>query len=62
MHASYGLGATIGPLLVTALLSSELSWRRTYGLMAFVLAALACVLTVSRRGWPDLVSRPDLVE
>ena len=61
MHASYGLGATIGPLLVTALLSSELSWRRTYGLMAFVLAALACVLTVSRRGWPDLVSRPNLV-
>ena len=29
MHASYGLGATIGPLLVTALLSSGLGWRRT---------------------------------
>jgi fucose permease len=27
MHASYGLGATIGPLLVTALLSNGLSWR-----------------------------------
>ena len=53
MHASYGLGATIGPLLVTALLSSGLGWRRTYGLMAFVLAALACVLAVSRRGWAE---------
>ena len=28
MHASYGLGATIGPLLVTALLSGGLGWRR----------------------------------
>jgi fucose permease len=53
MHASYGLGATIGPLLVTTLLSSGLGWRRTYGLMAFVLATLACVLTVSRRRWPE---------
>ena len=53
MHASYGLGATIGPLLVTALLSGGLGWRRTYGLMALVLAALACVFTVRRRGWQE---------
>ena len=33
--------------------SSGLGWRRTYGLMAFVLAALACVLAVSRRGWAE---------
>ena len=53
MHASYGLGATIGPLLVTALLSGGLGWRRAYGLMALVLAALACVFTVRRRGWQE---------
>ncbi len=53
MHASYGLGATIGPLLVTALLIGGLGWRRTYGLMALVLAALACVFTVRRRGWRE---------
>ena len=53
MHASYGLGATIGPLLVTALLSGGLGWRRTYGLIALVLAALACVFTVRRRGWQE---------
>jgi len=53
MHASYGLGATIGPLLVTALLSGGLGWRRIYGLMALVLAALACVFTVRRRGWQE---------
>lgn len=53
MHASYGLGAIIGPQLVTALLSDGLGWRRAYGLMALVLAALACVFTVTCRGWQE---------
>jgi len=53
MHASYGLGAIIGPLLVTALLSGGLGWRRAYGLMALVLATLACVFTVACRGWQE---------
>ncbi len=51
MHASYGLGATIGPLLVTALLSDGLSWRWAYGVMAVTQAALALVLAVTRRAW-----------
>jgi MFS family permease len=49
MHASYGLGATIGPLLVTVLLAEGLGWRRTYGLMALVQAALACVFIAPPR-------------
>jgi fucose permease len=53
MHASYGLGATIGPLLVTALLSGGLGWRRTYGLMAIAQALLACVFIVRRRSWRE---------
>ena len=50
MHASYGLGAALGPLLVTALLSAGRSWRQTYGVMALVLAALGGVLVLARRG------------
>jgi fucose permease len=53
MHASYGLGATIGPLLVTALLAGGLGWRRAYALMALVQATMACVFTVGRRGWRE---------
>ena len=53
MHASYGLGATIGPLLVTVLLAEGLGWRRTYGLMALAQAALACVFIAYRRGWRE---------
>jgi len=59
MHASYGLGATMGPLLVTALLAAGRSWRQTYGIMALALAALACVLALARRGWQAPASPAD---
>jgi fucose permease len=59
MHASYGFGATLGPLLVTALLSAGRSWRQTYGVMALVLAVLGGVLALARRGWDAPASAPD---
>jgi fucose permease len=59
MHASYGLGATLGPLLVTALLSARRSWRQTYGVMALVLAVLGGVLVLARRRWEVPASAPD---
>ena len=58
MHASYGLGATLSPLLVTALLSAGRTWRQTYGTMALVLAALGGVLVLARR-WEVPASVPD---
>ena len=59
MHASYGLGATIGPLLVTALLGAGLlgaglTWRWPYAIMATALAAVALVLALTRRRWQAL--------
>ncbi len=53
MHASYGLGATIGPLLTTALLGSGLSWRWIYGSLAVAGVAIAGVFTVTRDHWPE---------
>ena len=51
MHACYGLGATIGPLVVTALLTAGSGWRLAYGVFAGSQAALALVLVVTRRRW-----------
>jgi fucose permease len=51
MHASYGLGATAGPLLVTVLLGAGLGWRWTYGSMAIGQAAVAGVLLLACRVW-----------
>ena len=51
MHASYGLGATLGPLFVTALLRSGIGWRGTMGSMASVIALIAVILAVTWRRW-----------
>jgi fucose permease len=51
MHASYGLGATIGPLATTAVLGAGLSWRWVNGTMAVGLTALACLFAAARRSW-----------
>ena len=57
MHASYGLGAVMGPLLVTALLSNGISWRWAYGTMAMALAFLSWVFALVRRRW-EMPPRP----
>jgi len=51
MHASYGLGAAIGPLVTTAALGAGLSWRWAYATMAMGLTAVACLLAAARRSW-----------
>jgi fucose permease len=53
MHASYGLGATFGPLLVTALLRGGIGWRGTMGSMACVIALVAAILAITSRRWND---------
>ena len=53
MHAVYGLGATIGPLLVTGLLHGGTGWRGALGAMAGVLALTAALLAVTRHRWND---------
>jgi fucose permease len=54
MHAAYGLGATLGPLLVTALLGAGGSWRLAFSSMGAVIAAVALVLAARRRAWEAL--------
>jgi fucose permease len=58
MHASYGLGATVGPLLVTALRPAGLGWRGTFGALALLQGAVAVVLSLAWRSWGQPASRP----
>ncbi len=51
MHASYGVGATLGPLLMTGVLQAGLAWRWGYGLVAIVLATLATGFLKSSDLW-----------
>jgi fucose permease len=52
LHASYGLGAVLGPLLLTALLLLALSWRIDYLTLAAIQALLLLAVLLSRRSWP----------
>lgn len=49
LHAGYGVGSTLGPLLVTAVLAIGWSWRVAFGILAVADVLLAVVLLVSLR-------------
>jgi fucose permease len=57
LHASYGVGAMLGPLLMTGVLTSGLGWRWGYAVIGLVLAAMAVSFLVTIRFW-DL-ARPE---
>jgi fucose permease len=57
MHASYGLGATLGPLVVTALLAGA-GWRAAVASMSAVLAVVALVLAATRHRWDEPPREP----
>jgi fucose permease len=51
LHASFGLGVTIGPLIMTSVLSGGLSWRWGYAIVATAQLALALAFASSARSW-----------
>lgn len=52
LHASYGLGATAGPILFTAVIATGRSWRWSYLCVAAVQALLAVAFAGAARAWP----------
>lgn len=64
LHAFYGLGATLGPLLMTAVLISGQSWRWGYALVGIALSGMAICFGWTRRRWENgtsatTASQPD---
>jgi fucose permease len=53
MHATFGLGATTGPLLMTALITRGASWRWGYAVIAMMMAALTVTFVVTHRVWAN---------
>lgn len=51
LHACYGLGAMLGPLLMTAVLTTRGSWREGYALLAVLLAGMTAAFFFTRRWW-----------
>ncbi len=51
MHGSFGVGATLGPLLMTALVGSGLSWRWGYAAMGVLQVGLVAGFVLTARSW-----------
>ena len=52
LHACYGIGAAIGPLLMTSILQAGRPWQRGYALTAMILVCLAVAFAATLRAWP----------
>ncbi|WP_327031872.1 MFS transporter [Micromonospora ureilytica] len=51
LHAFFGLGVAIGPLIMTAALSAGLAWRWGYGIVAAAQLVLATAFALTVRAW-----------
>jgi fucose permease len=58
LHASWGIGATLGPALTAGLLAAGMSWRAVLAAIGAVLGALALLFVATRRRWADSASAP----
>ena len=51
LHACFGVGATLGPIMLTALLSLGIAWRWGYVIVGIMQAAMAILLFVRADAW-----------
>jgi fucose permease len=51
LHACFGLGTTIGPIIMTTVLGTGNTWRWGYAIVATAELALAVAFAVSARSW-----------
>lgn len=52
LHASFGLGATLGPILITVVVFDlQSTWRLGYGLIAMVALILSVMVFLTMRHW-----------
>lgn len=54
LHAFFGVGTTIGPLIVTVVLGSGLAWRWSYAIVGVAQLLLALAFLRMRRRWDEV--------
>jgi fucose permease len=51
LHACYGVGATLGPVIMTSAIASRGSWRAGYVTVAVALSCLSLLFALTRKSW-----------
>lgn len=59
LHAFFGVGTTIGPLIVTTVLGAGLVWRWSYAIVGAAQTLLAIAFLLTRRRWLQDPGRDD---
>jgi fucose permease len=54
LHACYGVGATVGPVIMTSVLAARHPWQRGYAIVGGWQLALALCFLVTHRWWPSV--------
>ena len=62
LHACFGLGATLGPLLMTTVLKQELSWRIGYVVAAGIQVVMMLFFLLSVKQWRSIMVETESVE
>jgi fucose permease len=57
LHASFGIGATIGPAMVTAILAGQGAWQSAYVVAAALLGAIALIFFFMRGQWKTMAAQ-----
>jgi fucose permease len=56
LHACFGIGATIGPVIMTSVLGARLPWQAGYTLVGIAQLGLAACFAATRSWWQDPVT------
>jgi fucose permease len=59
LHAGFGLGATLGPLIMTTLVETNASWRIGFGVLAVAQGLVAVLYVRTRTEWTVSVDLAD---
>jgi fucose permease len=62
LHACFGLGATMGPLLMTAVLSQDLSWRVGFGVAAGIQVVIGICFLLTVKQWRTIAVESETAE
>ena len=55
LHACYGIGASLGPVIMTSVLAARHSWQRGYAIVGIWQLLLAFCFLLTRRWWPKTI-------
>lgn len=53
LHCFWGLGATLGPIIMTTVLAAGLAWNFGFRIISFIQLTLACIFLLTLRFWQE---------